>query len=171
MFALGKLFRMTWYVVLDVWRLHQDTPVSSSIVTPPSWRPKRHFSGKSCKQKHYWDSMTPSGHSSIVIDSDNMFLMHFGVKLWKLRLSSKRYQLILWNVIKVSRISKQQGRIDWVILFKIYWILFLGKIPRWYQFPFKSLGVVISYWSCCSLQCPPCMRWWQPKGKLWSSWV
>ena len=99
-----------------------------------------------------------------------MFLMHFRVNLWKQRLSSKGYQLVLWNIIKVSRIFRQQGRIDWVILFKIdyFWEKYKDDISFT---TVKSSGVFNAYWSCCSLQCLPYMGWCQPKGKLWTSWL
>ena len=63
------------------------TPVSSLIVTPPSCRPKWHFGDKSSIQKLFlimvvgWelglisDVMTQSGHSSVVIDRDPLFLI------------------------------------------------------------------------------------------------
>ena len=57
------------------------------------------------------------------------------------------------------------GRIHWVSLSKLFIMdltNFLGKTVQ-------SLGVLNSYWSCCSLQCEHSMRWWQPKRKLWSS--
>ena len=57
------------------------------------------------------------------------------------------------------------GRIHWVSLSKLFIMdltNFLGKTVQ-------SLGVLNGYWSFCSLQCEPSMRWWQPKGKLWSS--
>ena len=64
--SLGKVVQNDW--ICYIWYLGMSgdsirlTPVSSSIMTPPSWRPKWHFWDKSSKQKlflimdgtHWW---------------------------------------------------------------------------------------------------------------------
>ena len=68
--------------------------------------------------------MTPSGHSSVVIDRDPPFLT---AKMGLLRqvMQTKVISNHYWDSMTPSRYSsifRQQGRIGWVILFKINWI-------------------------------------------------
>ena len=93
---------------------YKETPSGHSSVVidrdPPFLRAKtpllRQFIEIKSVSNHHQDSLTPSGQPSIIIDCDPWFLTHFGVKLWKLRLSPKGYQLILIYVIKVQRIFR-----------------------------------------------------------------
>ena len=67
---------------------------------------------------------TPSGHSSVVIDRDPPFLT---AKMGLLRqvMQTKVVSNHYWDSMTPSRYSsifRQQGRIGWVILFKINWI-------------------------------------------------
>ena len=89
--------------------------------------------------------------------------MLFGVNLWKQRLSSKEYQLILLKYQGYSDNKEGSSGSFFQDIGSYFWEKYKDDISFT---TVKSSGVFNGYWSYSSLQCLSYMGWCQPKGKL-----